>query len=431
MKKSKDVINKEARQAYMNHLNKKNIGGSIIADMGTGKTKIGLDIAVKDLDVLSCLVVSPRSNLTGSFAESGQRSSWQKQIDEWYPDDVGRFKLETIQTAYKFENYEFDLLIMDEVHTIFTEKYSDLLRNNKFKYILGLTGTDGMEIEGKYELYKEYAPIIYEYMNSANDGLINKSRVLVFERELNNNFKMPSGSKKKPFMQGEFSKYEYHNKEFEKQKIALITIQKRAENSGDVEPGMHIWQFAREWGYNNKAPNSKERAIAMKFLNAIQFRKKMLHNLPSGVFYAKTVKEAILKKDPNNKVLLFTEEVSQADKISNYVYHSKLKEDDRKKNLEMFDSGEIRELGSSKGLILGLNIEGATHGVLESYVGSTVDNPQKKGRGHRLDPDDVFTLVLFVVRGTQQEKWFDKIIGTLNTNDITYYDDIRKLIKDL
>lgn len=430
MNKTKKVINKEARLKYLEHLRIGAKGGTIVADMGTGKTRIGLDIAIKDLDVLSCLVVSPRSNLTGKLKDN-QLNSWQKELNKWYPEEIDRFKLETIQTAYKFEDYEFDLLILDEVHTIFTQEYSKLLKNNKFKHILGLTGTAGLEIEGKYDLYKQYAPIIYEYMDSAKDGLINKSRILVFERELNNNFKMPSGSKKKSFMQGEFSKYEYHNNEFEKSKMSLLQIQKRAENSGNVDEGLHIWEFARQWGYNNKAPNSKERAIAMKFLNAIQFRKKMLHNLPSGVFYVKAVRDAILQKNDTNKVLIFTEEVAQANKITDYTYHSKMKEGLKQSNFQKFNSGEIRELGSSKGLTLGLNLKGATHGILESYIGSTVDNAQKKGRGHRLPTDDVFTMILFVVRGTQQEKWFDKIIGTFNTDNITYYDDIHKLIKDL
>ena len=430
MKKTKDEINKETRVKIRDWYSKGNKSCSVVLDMGSGKSKIGLDVAMKDLNADKVLTVSPRTNLTGFL--KNDKNSWEKELDKWYPNEKHRFTMSTIQDAYKWKDREYDLLIMDECHTVLTEKYSDLLRNNKFKYILGLTGTPGVEIEGKYDLYKQFAPIIYEYLDSAEDGLINKSRILVFERELNNKFKMQSGSKKKPFMQGEFARYAYLNKEFEKNKIALINIQQQAEQNGIINSGINLWVFAREWGYANKAPNSKERAIAMKFLNAIQYRKKMLHNLPSGVFYANAVKEAILNKNKDNKVLIFTEEVAQADKISEHVYHSKMSAEAKKlNNLERFDSGEIRELGSSKGLTLGLNINGATHGILESYIGSTVESAQKKGRGHRLNIDDVFTLVLFKVKNTQQEKWFDKVINTLNTDDITYYDDIRKLIRDL
>ena len=428
MQKTKTEITKEANSAYLKHINLGNKGGTLVLDMGSGKTKIGLDIAIKVLNVSTCLIVSPRSNLTGVIRDN--ENSWIKEIDKWYSTEKYRFTLTTIQDAYKWNDKEYDLVILDECHTILTKNYSNLLKNNKFKYILGLTGTPGLEIEGKQDLYTKYAPIIFEYMDSAKEGLINKSRVLVFERELNNNFKITSGSKKKSFMQGEFSRYNYLNREFEKQKIALIKLQQQAEENNNVIEGMNLWLFAREWGYNNKAPNSMERAIAMKFLNTIQYRKKMLHNLTSSVFYAKAIKEAILK-DSKNKVLIFTEEIAQADKITEYTYHSKMTESIKNKNFKDFNEGTLRELGSSKGLTLGLNLEGANYGILESYIGSTVDNAQKKGRGHRLAPNEIFTLIIFKIKNTQQEKWFDKIITTLNTEDITYYDDINKLIKDL
>jgi superfamily II DNA or RNA helicase len=120
------------------------------------------------------------------------------------------------------------MLIADEAHTVLTEKYSDLLRNNEFDYILGLTGTSGIDIEGKNALYEEFAPIIYEYNDSAKDGLINKTRLFIFERELDNKFKVQSGSKAKPFMQGEYDRYEYLTKQIKKGQQLMM-----AQNSTD------------------------------------------------------------------------------------------------------------------------------------------------------------------------------------------------------
>jgi len=45
----------------------------------------------------------------------------------------------TIQTAYKFKNYDFDLLIFDEGHHSVAPKFLELLQNNNFKNIIILT----------------------------------------------------------------------------------------------------------------------------------------------------------------------------------------------------------------------------------------------------------------------------------------------------
>jgi superfamily II DNA or RNA helicase len=168
----------------------------------------------------------------------------------------------------------------------------------------------------------------------------------------------------------------------------------------------------------------------MTYLNAIRFRKKMLHNLASNVSYSKMIKDVILK-DENNKVLIFSEENAQVKLITDHLYYSKQHKDINVQKLKDFESGAIRELGSSKGLTLGLNINGANYGILESYVGSTTDQSQKKGRLHRLDKDDVATFILFVVKDTQTEKWAKKIIPGLNADYIEYFTNIGDLIKKL
>lgn len=418
MNKTKDEINKDVRKVLQGCLENKEKGGSIIADMGSGKTLMGIDFGLKDYKAKSILVVSPRGNLTGHLKDG--ENSWEKEIKKWYPNELSKFTLETIQTAYKWKNKSFDVVILDEVHTIMTEKYSDLLKNNKFGFILGLTGTEGVDIAGKQDLYDTYAPIVYTYKDSAEDGLINKTRILVFERTLNNDFKVKSGSKKKSFMQGEFDRYEYLSNQI-----------KRGQTLMAIAGSDDFWQDGVDWFYKNNAPNSKARIAAMTYLNAIRMRKKLLHNTSSGVFYAKHLKQQILKKNTTNKVLIFAEENAQVAKITDQLYYSKQSKAKNNENLTKFEDSDIRELGSSKGLTLGLNIDGANHAILESYVGSKTDQSQKKGRLHRLKKDEVATFIILKITGTQSEQWFNKIIEGFNTEDIQYFTNMNDLIKKL
>ena len=62
--------------------------------------------------------------------------------DFWFYDGK-RYKIvmENIQTCYKWKGWSFDTIIMDEIHTMMTPEYSKLLKNNKYKSLMGLTAT--------------------------------------------------------------------------------------------------------------------------------------------------------------------------------------------------------------------------------------------------------------------------------------------------
>ena len=76
---------------------------------------------------------------------------------------------------------------MDEIHTSVTPEYSKVLDNNEYVYLMGLTATHDITKNNDKEIYyKRFCPIIYEYYDSADDGLINKTRFIVVNHYLSN-----------------------------------------------------------------------------------------------------------------------------------------------------------------------------------------------------------------------------------------------------
>jgi superfamily II DNA or RNA helicase len=425
MKKTKDIIQKEALEI----LKKNKYKGTIALDMGTGKSKLGID-SIIDGGFQKILITSPRTNL---------KKNWRKELIKWQfiPEvdneisslfkhlssgDMYSINIVNIQTCYKWSKEEisyFDYIIFDEIHTCGPEYFN--LINNAIELnipILGLTGTLNDANTFKSNVLYDKLPILYEYYDSADDGLINKRKYLVLKYSLSDAFKVKAGTKRKSWYVGEEKQYSYLTEQIKKGQRLMA-----ATGSDDW------WNDAREWFWENKG-NSEQKNAARVYLNSIKYRKEFLWNLTSTVEITKQIKDEILKKN-NNKVLIFSQSINQVNKITPHVIHSKQDEEINKVNLEKFDKGFIKELGSVKSLTLGLNINGANYAIMESYTGSETDFKQKAGRTNRLKIDDIATIIWLVPINTQAEKWFDKAIKNVDNSNITYYTSINDLVKQL
>ena len=424
----KDKVQKEALAI----LEKNNYNGTVVMSTGSGKSKVAID-AIKKKEFKNILITSPRTNL---------KENWKKELKKWLNtfkinlikgdeffrqtsyliNEVPIIYLENIQIAYKWSDKEikrFDLIIADEVHLLITEKYGTLIEKAKSFNIpvIGLTATPDDEKEEKRIFYNKHCPILYKYLDSAKDGLINKRKYLVFQHKLSDNFKITIDTKTKSWNVGEAVQYDNLSAQIRKGQQMMA-----ATGSDDW------WNDSFNWFYK-KQGNYEQKNAARIYLQSIKNRKTFLWNLNSSVYYALQIKEAILKVK-SNKVLLFSENINQAQKLSSYNIHSKQKKDTNKKILNTFDTGTIRELSSVRSLTLGLNIKDVNYLIRESYNGSSVNSTQIDGRADRLNVNDISTVIWIVPIGTQSEQWFIKAMKN-NTENVEYFTNINELIANL
>ncbi|MCK5318532.1 MAG: hypothetical protein KAJ55_11475, partial [Anaerolineales bacterium] len=87
---------------------------------------------------------------------------------------------------------------------------------------------------------------------------------------------------------------------------------------------------------------------------------------------------------------------------------------------EDFNTGRVNELGSCNSLTLGLNLVGATHAVMESYIGSATKSKQKKGRLDRLATDEHADMWIIRVPETQGEKWYKNMTKKFDLSEAVY-----------
>jgi superfamily II DNA or RNA helicase len=404
--KLKDELQSKALKEFI----KAGSRGTIVLETGSGKSKVSIDF-IKTLQPTTILITSPRTNL---------KNNWRDELIKWglepWRDSIWTYNgvrhtiiIENIQTCYKWTENKFGLIIMDEIHTMMTPEYSKLLQNNETMTLMGLTATPDIYPDNdKQYYYKKYCPIIFEYYNSAEDGLINKTRFFIVNHDLSNDDRIITTHKGKTYEKGELEFYEY-----------LTESMKRGQGLMMKRGSMDWFSDASRWLWQGKGTPEQKGAAAV-YMNAIKARKNFLLNLPSTGKIAKQISGGIRAEFPKAKVLVFSELTAQADKISKITVHSHHSTKANTKSIEDFNTGSIKELGSCNSLTLGLNLVGATHAVMESYIGSATKSKQKKGRLDRLASDEHADMWIIRVPGTQSDKWFGNMTKKFDLSEAVY-----------
>jgi len=461
--KSRKEVQKEALQSVINN----NFKGCLVLSPGTGKSKVAID-CIKHGDFRNILITSPRTNL---------KDNWRSELEKWGFDYQGddlwcdfkpketqfyNIALENIQTCYRWDLKQlkqFDFVIVDEVHTI-GQEYFALIQNCKTLNIkcLGLTGTPNKSDLWKKEVLYKILPIIYEYYNAEEDGITNSIKYWVYEYELTDAYKVITGTKDKKWPVGELKQYTYLSEKYEEAKNKMFEL-----GASDYFDTSMLWMKGKAKSYEGLSIQSifegdyveidatkEQKEWGRKFFFAIRNRKEFLWNLTSSKFIALNIKNKILGNTKNkwidyaewkflktgeiipvNKVLLFSELTSQAEKLSSYSIHSnngknaKEAETINKELLKKFNIGELRELSSCLSLILGLNITGTTHAIVESFSSSNTNFIQKSKRLARLNKNEVANVVIIVPKNTQAETWKAEMMKDIEYTTITDLNDLK------
>lgn len=466
-----NILKSQIQKQALEILKQNNFIGTAVLEMGSGKGKLGID-CIKELDARNVLITFPRTNL---------KKTWYNEIREWFYPNAPltnsdrftflntNFTLETINTVVKWSKEEinkYDFIICDEVHLIATKGNSKLIIQalELDKKIIGLTGTPNLESNFKKEFYNVYLPIVFEYYDSAKDGLINKKHLYIFKYDLNNNTTIQVKTKNKSWNQGELARYNYIQNTFESSKSQIEQIYfnsiidrfKRLNNlklsykkfftkilSKDLQYFRNIYwnsmkakkmpidlyrymriladtdyaKFGMKADYFAKAAPKEAQSYFYKYIWARDERINFLNTLESSKNIALQFKTLILS-NPSNKVLLFSELTSQCELLSKNSVHSKKKEPVKQELISKFDLGEIRDLSAIRSLSLGLNLKGANWAIVESFNGSKTDNKQKLGRLHRLDVDNIANVIIIIPKNTQAEEWFNSSFDGLEYKEI-------------
>lgn len=389
----KDQIQKKALNKWLENDKK----GIIILPTGVGKTILALHALYR---------MDKDDSVHLFLAETTERKKDLLNDIELYNklfnvDVVNDYNLKfyCYQTAYKWKNKEFGLVILDECHDSLSPKYSQFYFNNKYQALIGLSAT--IDRKTKYEengliftkgdILDKIAPVIFNYTisNAQKEGVSRKLNIYVINHFLEEKEKtIKAGNSKKSFLQTEKAAYDYWDKEHKK-----------------------------SWFIED--PELRD----LKIRITSHKRSNILFNLPSKI--------TVIKKLLNflkGKTIIFGNSLDSLLKITPNVVSSK--NQDNKNNLirNNFDNDLINIIGSFKKLKQGANLKSLDNCIIHSYYSIEKDLIQRLGR-LRQNGDKIGNVFILLTKNTQEEVWFQKMIENLTDFNIINCENIDECIK--
>lgn len=372
--------NDVARVALETYRSSGKTDATFLIGTGVGKSKIAIDIVRHFAHLIKTgwrmhtrlLILVPQENL--------QLGTWPEEIKKFGIPDYVTVEIECYQTAYKWKNRQWEVVIADEFDFSLTPAYSEFYEHNTWTRLFGFTASMPEE---KREMCNNIAPIVFEYstQDAQRDGILNKTKFYQVNYDLGHTHNVLIATKTKRFYQSENRSYEYLDDEFRKQIILMNQLEGKAATADLLEENAELEKFQKEL---SKA-HAKMKMFSRK-------RGELLHTLKSSEMVTKVLVNAIHQEE-GHKVLIFSKLTEQADRVSQHTYHGKNKEKD---NLAKFARGEIKTLGVCAAVNRGQNIPGVDHIIKESYIGSEVEFQQQHGRGTRLEAEEVMSLFILV-----------------------------------
>lgn len=305
--------------------------------------------------------------------------------------------LTTYQTAYKWTDRVFDLVIGDEAHDSLTPSYSNFYFNNKYNALLLISATIDRTIEydgfTKGDLLDKIAPVCFRYTldESIKNGTSRKLDIYIVEHELDDSDKyIEAGKIGAKFKTTEKKNYEFWNNRFYK---AL---------------------YASEEDKKDYLINLCSRTRANLLFN-LKSKKEIVDKILQ-VIYGKTI--------------VYANSLDFLNTITSNVISSKNTEDQNDDIFNAFQKEKISYIGSFKKLEQGVNLNNLDNVILASYYGKEKSLLQRLGR-IRNTSHKAGSVFIIKTKNTQEEKWLDRILEDKMFNIINCVNVDDALIKYL
>jgi superfamily II DNA or RNA helicase len=346
----------------------KNKRGGLAISMGVGKTLIGLKyinhLQEKNMGKLRVLVVAPKLSIF---------DSWTNDADKFKIDITG-VDFTTYLSLYKKNPHDYDVLVLDECHSLLHSHHTFLANFNG--RILGLTGTPPRHAKSeKGEMVFRYCPIMYKYTTdvAVNDDILNDYIIVVHKMSLSTLNSLEVKLKDKSFYTSELKNYNY-------------------------------WS-----GRIMQATSKKQEQIASIM------RMKALMDFKTKEMYARS-----LMNDIEDKCIIFCNTQEQADRVCEFSYHSN--NPDSEGNLDLFGNDHITKLSCVMQLNEGVNIPNLRAGIIMHAYGNERKSSQRIGRLLRLNPTETSTVHILCYKDTVDERWVAEALKDFDQSKIKYFD---------
>lgn len=377
-----DLIQQAARKAW------KDGGewGLLAMATGTGKSKIAVDVVSELVKEAQLGGNIPKNILLVVPTEKLRDNNWEDEFIKWGASiEYNLLQRSCYASILKFDQQVFDLVIMDEIHSL-TDLNTGFFQKNSIKRVLGLSATPpdpkagGADV-GKVALFKQFrikTDFYYPLHQARKDGLVADYEIWVVQTELDLTVKyLEAGPKANRYMQTEEQKYK-----------SLSTM---------------IQKFAIAKNYV---------MVKMKSLERMRLIGNSMQKLE--------VCKLLLEKCKGNRILVFGGSIDQIEKLMpGKVYHSKSGKAGHA-YLAAFMAEEVDEIGTVAAANEGLNFPNLDIGIIAQISSDSRALVQRIGRCIRHRPDHKSIIFVVLSKGTKDVDWFKAASADMDQALIKY-----------
>lgn len=392
MSSNRVIKQDEAFNAWVNYPR-----GTLNLPTGFGKTFMAIKI-IKFLynhkninkDNFKCLIIVPTEIIRDEVFPSEFKKFGEMEL-------LKKCQISCIQTVYKYENTEWDLVVCDEIHNYLPEngekeyEYFKFFEKNKFRYILGLSASLP---DNRMEYLNKIAPIIYRLSldQAVKLGIISPFTIYNVEISLTTD---------------ELTEYN-----------RLLRNYLYYENllGGRYDAYSNSIRFLTQG-------DAEQKKQALIFRAIIKKRQSLLNNAYNKIGCTQN----ILKYFPDSNGLIFSESIDQCHKLIEdnekaIAYHSKMKKRERVNAISRLNDKrtKIRYISAVKALNEGLSIDSIEFAIVTAGNSKVKDMIQRIGRSCRFVENKKAIIIRLYVKNTQEEKWVRKSQEEFDRSNINF-----------
>jgi superfamily II DNA or RNA helicase len=349
---------------------------------GFGKTRVALKTIARlreQKPEAKIIVVVPSDYL---------KIQWTKELKEFKLEKV---EVVIVHTAIRNE-YECDLLVVDEVHMMVADTFSNVFRTIRYKLLLCLTGTLD-RLDGKQVLLNKYAPVC---------------DTITLQEAIDSNW-VADFKQYKVLIDVDLTEYNQYNSAF-LHHFAFFS---------------HDFNLAMACVKDNNVKQAYARTLNCSFqevmghsvnwIKNMKARMEFVYNHPKKIEIA----NKILQAREEQKVVTFTKAVEHAKQLCcGEIYHGKMAKGKKEKVMKAFNEASKGILNSCQALNVGADVQGVNTVIIISGDSSSITKRQRIGRGIRKEGEKVAEVWQLVIKNTAEESWYRKSSKDLKTHTV-------------
>jgi len=397
--------------------------GTLEYATGVGKSKCGVLAAgwlIKHNPDARILILTPTQTI--------RDQAWKNEFKKWGAKGIFDNNVECvcIQTAYKFVNEEYDLVIADEIHNYIpvTNEYMyfKFFENNKINKLLGLSASIAPELLPKLDTI---APIVdsIDTNKAVELGLVSPFVVYNIPIEMSQSDNV------------EYAKHdaEFHStfQLFDKDLSLMFACLK--SKSTFINHLCKKFQLSKSDTAKVDEVYNTYKAFPYRCNSAMRKRKELLYETKSKL----TAVGELSTMFGDRYGVIFNETSKFADEVgkligdSCVVEHSKVKPSKlRKLNIQKFQDGrtKIKRISAVKSLNEGANLNRVDFIIIAAGTSKLKDFIQRVGRSIRWQDGKKAMIVRLYIKDSQEEKWVKSSQEGYDVNTLSNYKELKQYV---